>query len=79
MIFSIISEIFSVVVLEDLAVANAPAVAQGQPVPAGQAVEWVIALEGGTPETVSEVANAVAAELDGAEALHYRFVFGTSR
>jgi hypothetical protein len=63
----------------DLAVANAPAVAQGQPVPAGQAVEWVIALEGGTPETVSAVANAVAAELDGAEALHYRFVFGTSR
>lgn len=63
----------------DLEVANAPLRFQGQAVPAGQTVEWVIALEGGESFVVSAVANAVAAELDGAEALHYRFVFGTSR
>jgi hypothetical protein len=63
----------------DLAVANAPAVAQGQPVPSGQSVEWLIALEGGEPGTVKAVANALAEDLDGATALHYRFLFGTSR
>jgi hypothetical protein len=63
----------------DLEVANAPLRFQGQVVPAGQTVEWVIALEGGESSTVSAVANAVAEELDGAEALHYQFVFGTSR
>ena len=63
----------------DLDVANAPARHQGQPVPDGQSVEWMIALEGGESDVVSAVANAVAEELDGAEAVHYRFVFGTSR
>ncbi len=63
----------------DLDVANAPLRHQGQPVPADQTVEWLLALEGGDSATVSDVAAAVAAELEGAEALHYRFVFGTSR
>ena len=63
----------------DLDVANAPLVAQGQPIPAGQSVDWIVALEGGESGAVSAVADAVAAELDGAEALHYRFLFGTSR
>ncbi len=63
----------------DLDIANAPLRHQGQPVPAGQTVEWIVALEGGESGLVSAVANAAAAELDGAEALHYRLVFGTSR
>lgn len=63
----------------DLEVSNAPMRYQGQPVPAEQRVEWVLALEGGESETVSAVARQAAAELEGAEALHYRFVFGTSR
>jgi len=63
----------------DLAVANAPLRHQGQPVPEGQAVEWVLALEGGESPVTAAVARDVAAELDGAAALHYRFVFGTSR
>ncbi|MCA8929014.1 MAG: hypothetical protein KDC18_13165 [Alphaproteobacteria bacterium] len=63
----------------DLDVANAPLRQQGQPVPPGQTVEWLLALEGGESGTVSAVAETVAAELDAATALHYRFVFGTSR
>jgi len=63
----------------DLDVANAPLRHQGQPVPDGQVQEWVLALEGGESGAVGAVADAVAAELDGAEALHYRFVFGTGR
>ncbi|MGY9055921.1 MAG: hypothetical protein ACKVGZ_10035 [Alphaproteobacteria bacterium] len=63
----------------DLAVSNAPAVFNGNPVPEGQLVQWVIALEGGESRHVAGVANEVAGELDGAEVLHYRFVFGTSR
>ena len=63
----------------DLDIANAPLVAQGQPIPTNQMVEWVLALEGGESAVVSAAANAVADELDGATALHYRFLFGTSR
>ena len=63
----------------DLQVANAPLRHQGQPIPDGQTVEWVLALEGGESGTVSAVAAALADELEEAEALHYRFVFGTSR
>lgn len=63
----------------DLEVANAPLRHQGQPVPQGQVAEWLIALEGGESETVAAVAATVAEDLDGAEALHYRFVFGTAR
>ena len=63
----------------DLHVANAPLRHTGQPIPAGQTVEWLLALEGGASETVSAVAAAVAAELEPSEVLHYRFVFGTSR
>ena len=63
----------------DLEVANAPLRHQGQTVADGQTVEWLVALEGGESGVVSAVANAVVAELDSAEALHYRFVFGTSR
>jgi hypothetical protein len=48
-------------------------------VPEGQAVEWVLALEGGESPVTAAAARDVAAELDGAEALNYRFVFGTSR
>ncbi len=59
--------------------APAPLVAQGQPIPTNQMVEWVLALEGGESAVVSAAANAVADELDGATALHYRFLFGTSR
>jgi len=63
----------------DLNVANAPLRHQGQPVPEGQTVEWVIALEGGESPVVAAVANEAAAHLDKADALHYRFLFGTSR
>ena len=63
----------------DLDAANAPARHQGQAVPDGQSVEWIIALEGGESDVVSAVANEVAEDLAGAAALHYRFVFGTSR
>lgn len=63
----------------DLDVANAPLRHQGQPVPDGQTVEWLIALEGGESGVTAAIANDVADGLDGAQALHYRFVFGTSR
>ena len=63
----------------DLEVANAPLVHQGQAVPAGQSVEWVVALEGGESHTVSAIAAGLAADLDSAEQQNYRFVFGTKR
>jgi hypothetical protein len=63
----------------DLDVANAPLLRLGQSVPAGQAVEWVLALEGSESPVVAAVAQDVAADFDGAEILNYRFVFGTSR
>jgi hypothetical protein len=63
----------------DLAVANAPLRHQGQPVPAGQSVEWVIALEGGDSDATVPAAAALASALAGSTVLNYRFIFGTAR
>lgn len=68
----------------DLDAANAPLRHQGKPVPEGQRVEWLVFVEGSTPEATHAAADAVRADIgplltEAPELLTYRFTFGNHR
>ncbi|MGC6391945.1 MAG: hypothetical protein ACON5C_09020 [Alphaproteobacteria bacterium] len=65
----------------DVDVAHAPLVFQGKDIPEGDHTQWMVVVEGATSEAC-QIALSAFQELNehvDMEALHYQFMFGTSR